>query len=864
MKPNPPYYPLRFLRWFCREDCLEEIEGDLVEIFEKQYEHSPRKARWKFTWSTARYFRPGFIKSFKANYNTNTIAMFRHNLLLTYRIFIRYKSSFFINLAGLSVGLATALLIFLWIHDELSIDKFHDKDERLYQVLENWEFDSSVHTAFETSGPVAEALRSNMPGVEYATAMAPATWPGFDGFALSVEEVSIRAAGQFVEKDYFNIFSFELIRGDKDQVLKDKSSIVLSEPVAVKLFQTTENVVGKTVTFQQDRQFIVSGIFKGTPPNSSVQFDFVLSFEVLKEMKPWVDSWGSTGPAVYVVLKDGTDVRQFNRKLATFVRQVTKGEETTRTIFLQHYSDLYLYGIYENGMLVGGRIEYVRLFSVVAFAILLIACINFMNLSTARASRRMKEVGVKKVVGAGRKTLIFQYMGESILMAFLSLVLAVIIAVLFLPRFNEIAGKQLMIGFDQYQVLSILAITLLSGIIAGSYPALYLSGYRPIRVLKGALNHSTSAIWARKGLVIFQFTVSVILITGVWVIYNQVEYIRQQNLGYDREHVAWLTIEGRVKGNTDTFLSEVKNIPGVVNAAATAHNLIGHSWSMQGMEWAGGGRDDQVTFQIAGVDYNFIEMMGLEITAGRSFSKDRAGEKDKIIFNEAAIDAMGLVDPVGSTVNFFMGTKEIIGVVKNFHFESLHEELKPLFFILLPNALNRIMIKMEAGKEKEVISRLRGFYETYNPGFVFDYRFLDDDYQAQYAAEQRISTLCGYFAAIAIFISCLGLFGLTAFTAERRTKEIGIRKILGASNGGIIRLLSTNFTKMIIVAITIGLPASYFITRKWLEGFAFRIELEWWYFAGSGLAALFIAWSTVWLQAVKATRIDPVECLKDE
>ena len=862
MKKHPPTYALRFLRWFCREDYLEEIEGDLTELFERQCGQTPRRANWAFCWRVLRYFRPGFIRSFASNPLIHT-GMLRHNFLITFRSFLRNKSSFLINLSGLSSGLACALLIYLWVSDELGVDKFHDNDKYLYQVFENLKSDGGIRTLFETSGPMAEFLKVEMPEVEYATAVGPATWAGFSNFTLSIGEKNIKAAGQYAGKDYFNIFSYELTHGEKSQVLADKNAIVLSEKLAMALFQTTEGIIGKPVTFQHEREFIVSGIFKGVPANSSAQFDFVLSFETLKDGKPWVDNWESTGPLVYATLKEGTDIRQFNDK---FIKTVKSrfGEELTRHPFLYPYSDIYLHGTFKDGVLIGGRIEYVWLFSVIAIFILLIACINFMNLSTAKASRRMTEIGIKKVVGSGRKALIIQYMGESLLMALFSLVSSLFIVSLFLPQFNQITGKQLSLDFDGSLMLWASAITCFSGIAAGSYPALYLSSFRPISILKGRLSASAGEIWVRKGLVVFQFAISIILIVSVGVVYKQIEFLQRQNLGYNKENIIWFNIEGKLKGNANPFLSEAQKIPGVVRAAATAHGMVGHNWSMQGIDWEGRNPDDRTTFQIAGVDYDFIETIGIEIKEGRSFSRDFGTEGDKIIFNEAAIEAMNLADPVGKTVRGFMGEKEIIGVAKNFHFESFHTEVKPLFFVLLPDGINKIMVKMEAGKEKETIARLTSLYESLNPGFVFDYNFLDATYQAQYVAEQRVSLLSQYFAGLAILIPCLGLLALAAFTAERRTKEIGIRKILGASAWGIVRLLSADFTKMVLAAILIALPVSYLVAHRWLEGFAYKIDLAWWFFAGAALMTLLIAWLTVAFQTLKAASINPTECLRDE
>ena len=861
MKPSPPYRVLQFLRWFCRDDYIEEIEGDLTELFEKQHETSPKRARWKFTRSVISFFRPEFIKSFRIPYHQNTMAMFRHNFLLTYRAFKRYKTTFFINLVGLSTGLACALLIYLWVQDEWHMDKFHEKDDRLYQVMEHMRHNGKTYTDIATSGPMAEALIREMPEVEYAAAVAPTHWPGFNSFTLSVGETNIRATGQYVGKDYFNIFSYGLIYGDADQVLSDKNSIVISEQLAMNLFNTIEGLMGKAVEFQHEREFLISGVFEQVPANSSVQFDFVLPFETYKDIKPWLNSWESRGPFVYVVTKEGTDIDQFNHKFAGFIKRIH--ENSTRYPFLKSYSENYLFNAYEDGAQTGGRIEYVRLFSAIAIFILLIACINFMNLSTARASRRLKEIGIKKVVGSGRRELIYQYLGESMLMAFASLIIAVLLVVLLLPQFNEITGKQLTLIFDESLVLAALSITLITGIAAGSYPALYLSGFKPIRILKGAPCAPRSAVRARKGLVVFQFTLSVILMVGIWVVYEQIEFVQNRHLGYEIDNVLYFNVEGKSKENMETFLREMKRIPGVVNASSTAHRMVGHNWSVGGLEWEGRDPDNTTGFQVAAVNYDFLETLGFELVEGRSFSRDFADDTQKIIFNETAIEAMGLSAPIGKTVHF-MGKKEIIGIVKDFHYESLHEKLSPFFFIISPGSENKVMVRIAAGKERETIERLQNFYANYNPGFPFDYKFLDDDYQAKYTAEQRVASLSQYFTGLAILISCLGLFGLAAFTAERKLKEIGIRKILGSGVFGIIRLLSGDFTKMVLIAILIALPLSYFVASQWLESFAYRIELAWWLFVSSGLVALLIAWLTVGLQTLKAAMVNPVECLKDE
>ncbi|WP_159467902.1 ABC transporter permease [Dyadobacter sp. 3J3] len=786
--------------------------------------------------------------------------MFRHNLLVIYRNFKRFKSTFFINLTGLSAGLACSLLIYLWVNDELNIDKFHEKDSQLFQVMENRVQAQGIWTAQSTSIPLAETLKSELPEVEYAI-----TSKLYDG-TLSVGDNDVRTKGRYAGKDLFKMFSYGLEQGDANQVLNDKNSIVISEKLALNLFHTTENIIGKPIEFQHEKQYVVSGIFKGTPSNSSEQFDFVISFEVLKDKYSNSANWGNTGPETFVLLKSGTDVNQFNKKILNLVKSKSNGEVTHRTLFVRPYSSGYLHGKYENGLTAGGRIEYVRLFSIIAVFILIIACINFMNLSTAKASGRIKEVGIKKAIGAYRETLIYQYLGESMLMTFLSLFLSVLLVILVLPQFNEITGKDLTLHYDPKLVVTLLAVVIFTGLISGSYPALYLSGFNPISVLKGKLNVSVGEVWARKGLVVFQFTISVILIVSVIVVYKQVEFVQSENLGYDKDNIVYFFREGKMQddGKVETFLSELKNIPGIVNASSIGHDMTGHNSGTSGIWWEGKAEDNKTEFENVGVNYEMMQTLGIRLKEGRLFSKDFSSDSAKIIFNEAAIKFMGLKDPVGKTVKLWGNDMQIVGVTKDFHFESLHENVKPLFFRLSQGSTYIIMAKIAAGKEKLVLASMGELYKKYNPGFSLDYKFLDQEYQAQYAAEQRVAALSKYFAGLAILISCLGLFGLAAFTAERRLKEIGIRKVLGSSVFSIVYLLSSDFTKLVIAAIVIALPVSYFITGYWLKSFALHIDLEVWYFLGAGIAALAIAWATVGMQAVKAANVNPLECLKSE
>ncbi|MEQ9413362.1 MAG: ABC transporter permease, partial [Cyclobacteriaceae bacterium] len=751
--------------------------------------------------------------------------MFRHNLLVSLRNFTRYKTTFAINLIGLSTSLACALLIYLWVADELSMDNFHEKDNRLYQVMERRQNLDNIGTQQSTPWLLAEALEEEMPEVEYAAVATPADW--FDPFTLSVEDRSVSATGIYVGKNYFNIFTYPLIEGNLSKVLSDKNSIVISAELARRLFNTT-NVVGNEIEFQHETTYFISGVFTDIPTNSSEQFDFALSIEVQKDKIPQAFEWKNSGPNTYLTLKNGTNASEFETKIKDYIK--TKTDQTHRELFLAQYSKNYLYGGYENGAQTGGRIEYVQLFSLIAIFILAIACVNFMNLATARASRRTKEIGVKKTLGANRMGLVFQYLFESVSITLMALIVALFITYFFLPQFNIITEKHLTLQINWQLLAPFIGIALFTGLLAGSYPALYLSGFKPAAVLKGKLHTSFSELWTRKGLVVFQFTMSIIFIVSVWVIYKQIEFVQNKNIGYDKENIIYFQIEGKIRQSLETFITEIKRIPGIKNASSLGQSMVGGG-NTANIGWEGKDPELVSNFAYRPVNYGALEMLDLDLKQGRSFSRDR-NDSLKVVFNEAGIAAMGLEDPLGKVIQFGPFACEIIGVVNDFHFQSLHSDIEPLFFILVPPITEKVIVKLEPGKEQEALNALQAYYQEYNPGFTFDFRFLDQDYQAQYASEQRIGTLSKYFAGLAVLISCLGLFGLAAFTAERRQKEIGIRKVMGSSEFGIVYLLSSEFTKIVLIAIVIALPISYYLVASWLDAFEFRITLQ---------ASLFIA-----------------------
>jgi ABC-type antimicrobial peptide transport system permease subunit len=795
--------------------------------------------------------------------------MLRHNWQLFLGTVKRYKSAFIINLVGLSTGLACVLLIFLWISDELAFDKFHKYDKRLYQVMVNERQGDRINTSDGTNGLLGEIIKTGMPEVEYAVSTTPPNW--FQKFNITYRNTTVSAVGNFVGQDYFNVFSYDLLQGNSNSVLTDKHSLVVSRGLAMKLFNTTDNVIGRTLEWKWasvTKQVTITGVCMDFPSNSSYQFDFVLSLDAWKDVLQAGKNQRngpSTGPFMtFLVLKEHTNVASFNNKLNNF--SSVKFDKTAATLFLRNYSDAWLYGKYENGVQAGGRIEYVRLFSVIACFILLIACINFMNLSTARVSARMKEVGLKKALGASRRTLVYQFLGESVLMSLISLVFALLLVGLILPGFNGITGKHLTPGLVARHILPVLGISLLTGLIAGSYPALYLSRFKPAVTLKGKFNRSSGLkeLFVRKGLVVLQFSLSVIFIVSVVVVYNQIKLVQTKSPGYDKENVIYFEMEGRVAENLTSFLSELKKVQGVTQASSMMRSIVLPTYTPgPGVHWEGKNGDDKIRFNQMPVNYDLIETLGIKMVEGRTFSRDFAADSSAIVLNEAAVKIMGLSDPVGKVIKVWGQDKRIIGITQNFHFNSLHEEIKPFIFRLEPQSSLLIMARLARGGERETIQDIRAFYKRFNPGYSFDYQFLDEDYQKQYTSEKLVATLSSYFAGLAILLSCLGLFGLAAFTVDRRTKEIGVRKVLGASGFSIIYLLSADFTGIVLLSVLIGLPLSYLITSSWLDSYAYRIALSPVYFVAAALASLFIAWFTIGLHVVRSSLISPVDALKE-
>lgn len=788
--------------------------------------------------------------------------MFKHNILISFRNFKRFRTTFLINLIGLATGLASTLLIYLWVADEMSMDKFHENDARIYQIMRNRSDNGAISTTTSMPGPLVEELIANYPEVESASMIWAPEFFGSKGY-ISLKDEQYRARAQYVDPGFMKIMSVPLVSGNPSAVLENKTEVLISESLAQKVYGTVDDLIGETLHWNEGRMsgdYLISGIFEDVPDNSSMQFDMLLRAEVMIDAYKYMKEWGNTNPDVVVLLKEGTSAEQFDAKIEKLIQ--SKLPKSSSTLFVQKFSDRYLKGSYENGKVAGGRIAYVRLFSIVASIILAIACINFMNLSTAKATGRLKEIGVKKALGAKRKALLAQYYTESFLMTIIGVIMALLIVRLLLPQFGQITGKTLSIDFTAELGIAIGLIILCTGVLAGSYPALYLSKLKTTESLKGKLVKSLSELLIRKGLVIFQFSVSIILIFSVLIVSKQVDYIQNKNLGYDRHNIIKFDNTGIDDPAYPGFLSALESIPGVLSTASTGHDLTGDHGSTQ-LSWPGKKPDEKTLFINLEMSPRFIETVGIELVQGRTFERGRANEDKKIIFNETAIKLMGMENPIGQVIKLWGREKEIIGVVRDFHAESLYETIRPTLIQAYP-MLSSTIVKIQDEDIPTIMRQVEERFEEFSNGIPFEFTFLDNEYQDMYRSEKRISSLSKFFAIIAVIISCLGLIGLTTFTAEKRSKEIGIRKVLGSGNWRIVQMLSLDFTKMVVMALVIGLPLSYFIAKQWIQNFAYGIDLNIGYFILAGALILLIAWLTVGIQTIKAAKTNPVDSLRSE
>jgi putative ABC transport system permease protein len=776
------------------------------------------------------------------------------------RSFSKHRMTFGINFLGLTFGLTTVILIMMWVKDEVSINRYHALGDRIYTVFTNHDNATGIVTIGITPAEMAEAMKDELAQVEMAAAYSPF----IEGVSFEKDGEIHIADGLFVDQEYLDMFSIKFLEGNKNQALKDINSVVLSESTANKIFGSTNEALGKSLkwsVFEFGNDVLVSGVYEDFGPLDVDKPEFLMSFPYFRKMLGDGAHWDNFNAGTYLLLRDGTDIDAFNLQIKDFIK--SKEARSNVSPFVQAFEETYLYGTYKDGILVGGRINYVWIFSAIALFILLIACINFMNLTTAKTMNRIKEIGVKKSMGASRGSLFSQFMVETLLLSFLALISALFLAKLLQPYFNQVSMKELKLDFNLSLVILLVSVWLLTAFTAGFYPSLYLSKFRPIQILKSNIKGSIGELLARKGLVIFQFSISLLLIIGIIVIGKQMSYIQNQNLGYNQSNLLQVSSSSLSDAQLELFLNQVKELPGVENASSIAHPLIGLMSSTIGLHWEGSNPDEQVKFENISVNMDLIETMGFEILKGRSFSRDFGDEKRKIILNEEAVKVIGMEEPIGATINLWGNDMEVIGILKNFHFESLKETVKPAFLKYDNQFMQKIILRINGDNQAEIIASISGLFEELF-SVKMDYSFMDEDFQTLYLQEQRVSKLARYFGVVAVFLSCLGLFGLAAFTVENRKKEIGVRKVLGASINSILYIIVKDFVWLVLISIIAIVPLAWYLSNSWLKDYAFKINLSWGIFAGASGIVLLIALVTVSFQAFKAAMNNPVNSLSSE
>ena len=789
--------------------------------------------------------------------------MIRNFFIVAIRNLRRNKIFSTINILGLAIGMASAVLICLWIADEFGFDRFHAKGERLYMVRRQ-ETTGSYNTLNWTPMILAPTLKADFPEIEDV-----ARWRNIN-FLMSVGDHHFNSRGNVTDSGFLNMFSFPVLEGNPNRALVSSADIVITESFAKKLFGK-ESALGKQIRIDSTNLVTVRAVLKDLPDNTAFQFDYLLPWAYLEKLG-WTDNyWENNSVSTYYTLKPGSSGSRFDAKIRDLLVQKTKQQKppVTDILFGQPAAKWHLYSRFENGREAGGKITIVRLFIIIASFILLIACINFMNLSTARSEKRAKEVGIRKVVGAPKNFLIMQFLAESLLFSALAGLLALFIVELSLPSFNLLVGKQLFIPFKSFNFwLTAAGFILFTGLLAGSYPAFYLSSFKPIKVLKGVLKTSMEGAMSRKFLVVLQFSFAIILIISTIIVLRQINYAQSRDAGYNRDNVVYSFMQGDIQKNyamiRDELISE-----GVVTAVTRTSQPMTEHWSdTWGFQWPGSTANDLKTnFNYFASDEGFVRTLGLKLIAGRDISTQTyRTDSNAMLLNEAAVKIMRLKDPVGATVKMDNLSWHVVGVVKDFILESPYQPIAPMVMVG-PNQLSFYVMNMKfnpANSNSENLKKAELIFKKYNPSYPFEFNFLDKQYAAKFANEKRTGSLAGLFAGLTVFISCLGLFGLASFTAENRIREIGIRKVLGASVFGITQLLSLDFLKLVTISFVIASPIAWFAMNNWLQSYPYRTPIAWWVFALVFLISMGIALLTISFQAIKAAIANPAESLRSE
>ena len=785
--------------------------------------------------------------------------MLKNYIKTAFRNIKRYKGYSFINITGLAIGMTCSILILLWVQNELSFDKFHDHSKNLHRIdLVHQQYGRIPMTAL----PMGPAFVQELPKIIQSAR--------FSQYKPLIQKDNDRfyENGAFVDPTFFQMFTFPLMQGNINTVFSEPNSIVLTEELSQKYYGTI-NPIGKSLKVDGKNDFQITGVIKNVPNNSHLQFDFLVPFENFVKSDREPENWGRIQIFTYVLLQEKHSEEYVNRKITEIT--ISHLPEWDASLALQPITRIHLYDPSSSG-----GVKYVTIFSILAIFILLIASINFMNLTTARSSVRNREIGMRKVSGAKRGNLIVQFMGESIFLSFISFLFAIIFVYFLLPIFNNISGAKLSLSFLDYTniIWALIGFVLVTGIFSGSYPALFLSSLKSLNIISGVLpigrNGKRNPIF-RRLLVIFQFSISIILIISTFIISKQLSYIRNKNLGYVKEQVLYLKLKGNIQNQSESVLKELLRDPNILSGTLTSELPTGIYRNYNSFEWEGKDPGQKLDMNLVSVNHNFFKTLEIEFDQGRSFSEEFSTDEDEaFILNETAIKKMDLESPIGKQFSFpdrnGLRKGTIIGVVKDFHFDSFHYGISPLAIISSPDRFGYICLRLGTNSSdlSNTISHIENIWNKIAPEFLFEYHFLDETFDAMYRTEQRFGKIFEYFSFLAIFISCLGLFGLAAYIAEQRTKEIGIRKVLGASVPGIVTLLSKEFIKWVFVANVIAWPIAWYVMNSWLKGFVYHTQINLDVFLFSALLAMIIAIFTVGFQTTKAAIVNPINSLKYE
>lgn len=788
--------------------------------------------------------------------------MIKNYFKIAFRNLLRNKGFSFINIVGLAIGMASALLILLWIKNEVSYDQFHEKKDRIYEAWNRAAFSGELQCWNTTPKVLARTLEKDFPEVEQSVRV---NWPSSILFTIGEKKLTVK--GNMVDSNFLQVFSFPLIKGNAQNVLKDQHSIVLTETLAKKIFGE-EDAMGKVIKLDNKDNVTVSGIVTDPPANTRFKFEYLLPYSYFRLQGGDDENWGNNSIRTYVLLKPNASLASVNEKLKTLKPRYDKTEPKWE-MFIYPLKRWRLYSSFTNGVEDNdGRIEFVRLFAIIAGFILLIACINFMNLSTARSEKRAKEVGIRKVVGAQKGSLIGQFIGESILMAFLAGIIAIIIVAITIPAFNRLVNETVALNLTSISAwLAGLAFIIFTGLLAGSYPAFFLSSFQPVKVLKGTFKKAHALVTPRKVLVVLQFTFAIVLIICTIIVKQQIDYAKDRQTGYDKNNLVYHFMTGDIAKNYDLIKNELLG-SGIASSITKTSSPLTESWSDGwGQEWEGKDPNDKTDF------YRYTEDGGLGVTAGLQFVMGRdidlkqfPTDSTAMIINESALKVMKFKDPIGKIVKDNGVEWHIVGVIKDFILTSPYEPTRPML-IAGPKTkwLNAMLVKLNSkNTTADNLQRAEKIFKKYNPEYPFDYKFVDEEYALKFEDEKRIGTLAGIFSALTIIISCLGLFGLATYMAENRIKEIGVRKVLGASVSGITTLLSKDFLKLVFVSFVVAAPIAWWAMHSWLKDYPYHVEIKWWIFALAGLLSILIAIVTVSYQAIKAAVANPVKSLRTE